>query len=91
LYELELRADRQAEGIATARRRQADGRMLPGKKTSAGPRVTGPAELAALRQLTSDGTSVTQAARTLKNLPLRRRLRRACRHTLTQAPGISTG
>jgi len=28
--------------------------------------VTGPAELAALRQLISDGTSVTQAARTLK-------------------------
>ena len=30
------------------------------------PRVTGPAELAALRQLIRDGTSVTQAARTLK-------------------------
>jgi hypothetical protein len=28
--------------------------------------VTGPAEIAALRQLISDGTFVTQAARTLK-------------------------
>ena len=31
-YELELRAERQAEGIAAARRRQAAGTMLPGKK-----------------------------------------------------------
>jgi DNA invertase Pin-like site-specific DNA recombinase len=31
-YELELRAERQADGIAAARRRQAEGRMLPGKK-----------------------------------------------------------
>jgi len=37
-----------------------------GKKHIGRPRVTGPAELAALRQLISDGTSVTQAARTLK-------------------------
>ena len=29
-YELELRAERQAEGIAAARRRQAAGTMLPG-------------------------------------------------------------
>jgi DNA invertase Pin-like site-specific DNA recombinase len=65
-YELELRAERQAEGIAAARRRQAAGTMLPGKKNIGRPRVTGPAELAALRQLISDGTSVTQAARTLK-------------------------
>jgi DNA invertase Pin-like site-specific DNA recombinase len=65
-YELELRAERQAEGIAAARRRQAAGTMLPGKKHIGRPRVTGPAELAALRQLISDGTSVTQAARTLK-------------------------
>jgi len=65
-YALELRAERQAEGIAAARRRQAEGRMLPGKKYIGRPRVTGPAELAALRQLTSDGTSVTRAARTLK-------------------------
>jgi DNA invertase Pin-like site-specific DNA recombinase len=65
-YELELRAERQAEGIAAARRRQAAGTMLPGKKNIGRPRVTGPAEMAALRQLTSDGTSVTQAARTLK-------------------------
>jgi DNA invertase Pin-like site-specific DNA recombinase len=65
-YELELRAERQAEGIAAARRRQAEGRMLPGKKHLGRPRVTGRAELAALRRLVSDGTSVTQAARTLK-------------------------
>jgi len=65
-YELELRAERQAEGIAAARRRQAAGSMLPGKKHMGRPRVTGPAEIAALRQLISDGTSVTQAARTLK-------------------------
>jgi DNA invertase Pin-like site-specific DNA recombinase len=65
-YELELRAERQAEGIAAARRRQAAGTMLPGKKHIGRPRVTGPAELTALRRLISDGTSVTQAARTLK-------------------------
>jgi DNA invertase Pin-like site-specific DNA recombinase len=65
-YELELRAERQAEGIAAARRRQAEGRMLPGKKHIGRPRATGPAELAALRQLIRDGTSVTQAACTLK-------------------------
>ncbi len=40
--------------------------MLPGKKHIGRPRVTGPAELAALRGLISDGISVTQAARTLK-------------------------
>ncbi len=65
-YELGLRAERQAEGIAAARRRQAESRMLPGKKNIGRPRVTGPAELAALRRLISDGISVTQAARTLK-------------------------
>ena len=53
-------------GDAAARRRQAAGTMLPGKKNIGRPRVTGPAELAALRQLIRDGTSVTQAARTLK-------------------------
>lgn len=31
-YELELRAERQADGNAAAQRRQADGQMLPGKK-----------------------------------------------------------
>ena len=65
-YELELRAERQAEGIAAARRRQADGRMLPGKKHIGRPKVTGPAEITTLRRLVDDGTSVTQAARTLK-------------------------
>jgi DNA invertase Pin-like site-specific DNA recombinase len=65
-YELELRAERQADGIAAARRRQAEGRMLPGKKHIGRPAVTGPAELAALRGLIADGKSVTQAARILK-------------------------
>jgi DNA invertase Pin-like site-specific DNA recombinase len=39
-YELELRAERQADGIAAARRRQAEGRMLPGKKHIGRPPVT---------------------------------------------------
>ena len=45
-YELELRAERQAEGIAAARRRQAEGQMLPGKKHIGRPKVVGPAEIA---------------------------------------------
>ena len=66
--ELELRAERQAEGIAAARRRQAEGRMLPGKKHIGRPKVTGPAEITTLRRRPfDDGTSVTQAARTLKS------------------------
>ncbi len=65
-HELELRAERQAEGIAAARRRQAEGRMLPGKKHIGRPKVTGPAEITTLRRLVDDGTSVTRAARTLK-------------------------
>ncbi|GAA3466469.1 recombinase family protein [Nonomuraea roseola] len=65
-YELELRAERQAEGIAAAKRRQAEGRMLPGKKHMGRPRVVGPAELETLRRLVDDGKSVTEAARTLK-------------------------
>ncbi|MEU8364031.1 helix-turn-helix domain-containing protein [Nonomuraea sp. NPDC048882] len=65
-YELELRAERQAEGIAAARRREATGAMLPGKKKTGRPRVIGPAELATLRRLVDDGISVTEAARTLK-------------------------
>ncbi len=65
-YELELRAERQADGIAAARRRQAEGRMLPGKKHIGRPTVTGPAELAALRDLIAGGKSVTEAARILK-------------------------
>ncbi|WP_250562529.1 recombinase family protein [Sphaerisporangium fuscum] len=65
-YELELRAERQAEGIAAAKRREATGAMLPGKKKTGRPRVIGPAELATLRRLVADGTSVTEAARTLK-------------------------
>src|SRR5262249_59966790 len=56
---LDLRAERQAEGIAAARRRQAEGRMLPGKKHIGRPKVTGPAEITALRRLVDDGTSVT--------------------------------
>ncbi|MFD1931214.1 recombinase family protein [Nonomuraea mangrovi] len=65
-YELELRAARQAEGIAAAKRREATGAMLPGKKKTGRPRVIGPAELATLRRLVDDGISVTEAARTLK-------------------------
>ncbi len=65
-YELELRAERQAEGIAAARRRQAEGRMLPGKKHIGRPRAVGPAELRQLQRMTSEGTTVTQAARILK-------------------------
>src|SRR5712664_643990 len=49
-YELELRAERQAEGIAAARR----------------PHAVGPAELRQLQRMTSEGTTVTQAARILK-------------------------
>ncbi|MDP4510543.1 recombinase family protein [Nonomuraea turcica] len=65
-YELELRAERQAEGIAAAKRREATGAMLPGKKKTGRPRAIGPAELATLRRLVDDGVSVTEAARTLK-------------------------
>lgn len=65
-YELELRAERQAEGIAAAKRRQTEGAMLPGKKKMGRPNVLGPAELATLRRLVGDGVSVTEAARTLK-------------------------
>ena len=65
-YELELRAERQAEGIAAAKRREAEGRMLPGKKKIGRPAVLGPAELATLRRLVDEGASVTEAARTLK-------------------------
>ncbi|MEU4234420.1 recombinase family protein [Nonomuraea sp. NPDC026600] len=61
-YELELRA----EGIAAAKRREATGAMLPGKKKTGRPRTIGPAELATLRRLVDDGASVTEAARTLK-------------------------
>ncbi|MEO3824348.1 recombinase family protein [Actinomadura sp. B10D3] len=65
-YELELRAERQAEGIAAAKRREAEGKLLPGKQRIGRPRVIGPAELAALRRLVDGGVSVTEAARTLK-------------------------
>ena len=66
-YKLELRAKRQAEGIGgLAWRRQAEGRMLPGRKHIGRPKVTGQAEITTLRRLVADGTSVTQAARTLK-------------------------
>ncbi|GAA2165350.1 recombinase family protein [Actinomadura napierensis] len=65
-YELELRAERQAEGIAAAQRREAEGRMLPGKKRIGRPHAIGPAELATLHRLVEDGVSVTEAARILK-------------------------
>jgi hypothetical protein len=53
---------RQAEGIAAARRHQTEGRMLPGKKHIGRPRAVGPAELRQLQRMTSEGTTVTQAA-----------------------------
>jgi len=65
-YELELRAERQAEGIAAARRRQAEGNMLPGKQRIGRPRAVGPAQLHELQRITGEGTTVTQAARILK-------------------------
>jgi len=65
-YEHELRAERQAEGIAAARRREESGQMLPGKQRTGRPRVVGPAEVTALRDLVAKGVSVTEAARTLK-------------------------
>jgi DNA invertase Pin-like site-specific DNA recombinase len=65
-YELELRAERQAEGIAAARRRQAAGAMLPGKKHIGRPRAVGPAELRQLQRMTAEGATVTQVARILK-------------------------
>ncbi|MEV8636192.1 recombinase family protein [Streptosporangium sp. NPDC051023] len=65
-YELELRAERQADGIAAAARRETEGRRLLGKKKTGRPRAIGPAELTTLRRLVDDGVSVTEAARTLK-------------------------
>ncbi|TDD73387.1 recombinase family protein [Actinomadura darangshiensis] len=66
-YELELRAERQAEGIAAAQRREAEGRILPGKQRIGRPRVLGPAELDMLHRLVGqEGVSVTEAARRLK-------------------------
>lgn len=65
-YELELRAERRAEGIAAVRRRQAGGTMLPGKKRIGRPSTVGPAELRQLQRMTGEGTSVTQGARILK-------------------------
>lgn len=58
-YELELRAERRPRGSPPPPGRRPD---AAGQETH---RPT-PAELTALRQLISDGTSVTQAARTLK-------------------------
>jgi DNA invertase Pin-like site-specific DNA recombinase len=65
-YETELRAERQTEGIAAAKAREAEGRMIPGKMRIGRPRSVGPAEVAALRSLVDGGASVTAAARTLK-------------------------
>jgi len=65
-YELELRAERQADGIAAAKRREAEGNMLPGKQRIGSPRVLGPTELDLLRGLVDEGVSVTEAARRLK-------------------------
>jgi hypothetical protein len=70
-YELELRAERRDGGIA-ARRRRAEGTMLPGKKRIGRPRAVGQAGLRQLQRMTGEGATVTQAARILKNLPLYR-------------------
>jgi hypothetical protein len=70
-YELELRAERRDEGIA-ARRRRAEGTMLPGKKRIGRPCAVGQAGLRQLQRMTGEGATVTQAARILKNLPLYR-------------------
>ncbi len=59
-YELELRAERQAEGIAAAQRREAEGRMLPGRQRIGRPHVLGPAELDMLHRLVDEGVSVTR-------------------------------
>ncbi|MEV4180881.1 hypothetical protein AB0J28_05490 [Streptosporangium canum] len=64
-YELEPRAERQAEGIAAAERREATGATLPGKKKTGRPRVIGPAEPATLRRPADDDVSSTEATRTL--------------------------
>ena len=65
-YETELRAERQAEGIAAARRREESGQRLPGKQATGRPRLVGTAEVKALRGLVDSGVSITEAARTLK-------------------------
>jgi DNA invertase Pin-like site-specific DNA recombinase len=64
-YETELRAERQAEGIAAAKRRQESGQMLPGKQRMGRPRRIGPSEVETLRHLVDTGKTVTEAARTL--------------------------
>ncbi|MGI5290952.1 hypothetical protein ACQEVF_47630 [Nonomuraea polychroma] len=46
-----LTAERQAEGIAAAKRREATGAMLPGKKKTGRSRAGGPAGLATLPHL----------------------------------------
>ncbi|WP_034090159.1 recombinase family protein [Streptacidiphilus albus] len=65
-YETAIRAERQAEGIAAAKRRQESGQMLPDKKHMGRPRVIGPSEVETLRHLVESGKTVTEAARTLK-------------------------
>lgn len=65
-YETAIRAERQAEGIAAAKRRQESGEMLPGKQKMGRPRSIGPSEVDTLRMLVNGGKTVTEAARTLK-------------------------
>jgi Domain of unknown function (DUF4158) len=52
-------------GIAAARRRPADGTMLPSKEHIGRPRTVGPAELRQLQRMTGGGATVTHAARIL--------------------------
>jgi Resolvase, N terminal domain len=94
-YELELRAERQAEGIAAARRRQESGQMLPGNKRMGRPNVIGLAELATLRRMVEPGgVSVTEAARTSRSAappltPLSRPADSGRRYTPTPEPARS--
>lgn len=66
-YELELHAERQAEGIAAAKATRGRGPDAARQAALRPARIPGPAELDTLRRLVhEDGWSVTEAARTLK-------------------------
>src|SRR5260370_31429319 len=67
-YELELRAERPADGIAAARRRQAECRTLPGEQHIGRPPGHGPADLATLRGLIVDAQADTTTGRTLERV-----------------------
>jgi DNA invertase Pin-like site-specific DNA recombinase len=81
-YELELRAERQAKGIAAARRRQAEGRMLPGKKAHRPAPRRRPGRAASAAADDQRGHHRHPGRPHPENLPLHC-LRRARQHTLT--------